>query len=158
MRFFLIDRITKIELNKSIEGIKAWSLDNPIFLDHFPGQPIVPGVLLTESMAQLLGVLIEKSYYKKFGNDHAIYSILSIIQKAKFRKMVTPGDQTHLKASLTVLDSNRAVGNVEVYVEGELHAQATLSFFIANHSMVKHNKYLERREEYLHIILKDVEE
>lgn len=157
MRFFLIDRVTKIEINHTIEGIKAWSLDNPIFLDHFPGVPIVPGVLLTESMAQLLGLLIEKSYYDQFGTKSKVYPILSIIQKAKFRNLVRPGDQTRLKAELTTIDKQRAVGKVKVHVDGELAAESTLSFFLGTSEDFPENTFMKRRDEYLHILFKDIE-
>lgn len=157
MRFFLVDKVTEMELHTSIKGVKAWSLDNPIFLDHFPGAPIVPGVLLTESMAQILGLLIEKSYYDRFKTDKKIYVILSIIQKAKFRNIVQPGDRTLLEAELMTLDVNRAVGKVKVYVEEKLMAEGTLSFTIGTHRDIQHNKYLERREEYLQILFKDLD-
>lgn len=156
MRFFLIDRVTSLDRNCSIEGVKAWSLDNEIFLDHFPGQPIVPGVMLTESMAQLLGILVELSYYDKWGEEFKVFPILSIIQKAKFRKLVRPGDQTILKGELTSLDKNRAVGKVKLYVNQELKAEAILSFSIASSKDIKPNKFMERREEFMHIILSDI--
>ena len=89
MRFFLIDRITEINPGSTAKGLKAWSLDNEIFQDHFPGFPTVPGVLLTESMAQLSGILIEKSYYQEYGDKNPVYPVLSIIQKAKFRSFVS---------------------------------------------------------------------
>jgi len=157
MRFFLVDRVRKIELNKTIVGVKAWSLDNPIFLDHFPGSPIVPGVLLTESMAQLLGLLIEKSYYAEFGDEAPVYVILSIIQKAKFRHMVKPGDQTIMHAELGTLDKQRAGGKVKLFVEEKLMAEATLSFFIGSDHDIKPNSFLVRREEYLHNLFRDLE-
>ena len=156
MRFFLIDRVTNMTVNESITGIKAWSLDNEIFLDHFPGFPIVPGVLLTESMAQLFGLLVESSYYEQWGDELKVYPILSIIQKAKFRKLVRPGDQTIVKAKLISLDKTRAVGKVEIFVEEQLKAEATLSFSIATVKDVGPNKYLERREEFYHIVFNDL--
>ena len=156
MRFFLLDRVTMLETNIAIEGIKAWSLDNPIFLDHFPGSPIVPGVLLTESMAQLLGLLIEKSYYDQFGDKSKVYPILSIIQKAKFRNLVRPGDQTRLRAELGSLDKQRAVGKVTVKVDGELVAESTLSFFLGTSEEVAETPFMQRRKEYLHILFKDI--
>ena len=156
MRFFLIDRVTKMVERESISGIKAWSLDNEIFLDHFPGQPMVPGVFLTESMAQLLGVLIEASYYEEWGKEQKVYPILSIIQKAKFREVVRPGDQTIVEAKLLSLDKLRAVGKVQVFVENNLVAESTLSFSIASVKDVGPNKFLERREEFYHIIFKGI--
>ena len=56
MNFYLIDKVKEIKIGKSALGIKCWSIDNQIFNTHFPGFPTVPGVLLTESMAQLSGV------------------------------------------------------------------------------------------------------
>ena len=156
MRFFLVDRVTKLIKGNSIEGIKAWSLDNEIFLDHFPGIPVVPGVLLTESMAQLLGLLIETSYHDEFPDADKIYPVLSIIQKAKFRELVKPGDQTILVGELTSLDLYRAVGKVKLYVEGQLMAESVLSFSIGSAKEVKVNKFMERREEYINIVLNDV--
>lgn len=156
MRFFLLDRVTFLETNVAIEGIKAWSLDNPIFLDHFPGTPIVPGVLLTESMAQLLGLLIEKSYYDQFGDSSPVYPVLSIIQKAKFRTLVRPGDQTKLRAELGSLDKQRAVGKITVKVDDQLVAESTLCFSIGTSDDIPYTSFMQRREEYLHILFKDL--
>lgn len=156
MRFFLLDRITHLEPGTSISGIKAWSLDNQVFLDHFPGEPIVPGVLLTESMAQLIGVLIDKSYNHVFPDSGKVYPILSIIQKAKFRSLVRPGDQTIIKATLKSLDRYRAVGIAKLYVDEELKAEATLSFTIGHEDVMENNPFTSKREEYLHILLKDL--
>ena len=68
MNFYLIDKVIEIKIGKSASGIKCWSLDNQIFDSHFPGFPTVPGVLLTESMAQLSGILIDSIFncYKTF--------------------------------------------------------------------------------------------
>lgn len=156
MRFFLLDRVTKLETNSTIEGIKAWSLDNEIFLDHFPGSPIVPGILLTESMAQLLGLLIEYSYYEQYPKTVKAYPVLSIIQKAKFRNIVEPGDQCKLKGTLLSLDQNRAVGKVQVFVDEELKAESTLSFSIGTTENVKVNPFFNRRQEYIQILLKNM--
>lgn len=153
MRFFLLDQILELNYNKEIRGVKSWSLDNEIFLDHFPGFPIVPGVLLTESMAQLLGLLIEKSYYKEYGDKLKVYPMLSIIQKAKFRGRVAPGDQCLIKASLLSLDSRRGNGKASIEVNGELIAEATLSFTIGTENDIPYTKHMQRREEYLEIIL-----
>ncbi len=156
MRFFLIDRVTEIVLNKTIAGKKAWSLDNEIFTDHFPGHPIVPGVLLTESMAQLFGLLVERSYYKNWGEALKVFPLLSIIQKAKFRSPVEPGDQTILKAKLISLDKRRAVGKIDLFVDGDLKAEATLSFSIATIDEIGPSRFLERREEFIQIVFKGI--
>ncbi len=62
----MVDRVTSMEVGNTIEGIKCWSITDEYFNEHFPGFPVVPGVLVTESMAQLLGTLVEKSYDEKF--------------------------------------------------------------------------------------------
>jgi len=152
MRFFLIDKVIELSYNDEITGVKSWSLDNEIFLDHFPGFPIVPGVLLTESMAQLLGLLIEQSYYKEYGKSLKVYPMLSIIQKAKFRGRVVPGDQCMIKASLLSLDSRRGNGKASIEVKGELIAEATLSFTIGTENDIPYTQFMKRREEYLEII------
>ena len=152
MRFYLIDRVTRKTLHKEIEGIKCWSLTNEIFADHFPGNPIVPGVMLVESSAQLLGLLIEDSHQDRFKVPNGVYVLLSLIHKAKFRSFVQPGDQCKLKAVLKSLDHNRASGQVETYVDDELVAEVTLSFVIANRDDFPENRYMDRHEEYVKII------
>ena len=112
MRFFLIDKIKELVPGKFARGVKCWSLDNPIFQDHFPGFPVVPGIMLTESMAQLSGRLLEESYYKQYPHASKVYPVLSIIQKAKFKTFVQPGDQCVVEAEIISIDNNR--GNVEV--------------------------------------------
>jgi len=87
--FLLVDRIQEIELGKRIVGIKNVTINEPFFQGHFPGRPVMPGVLIIEAMAQVGGVLAFKTNQdpkKKF-----VYFIS--IDKARFRKPVVPGDQ-----------------------------------------------------------------
>jgi 3-hydroxyacyl-[acyl-carrier-protein] dehydratase len=153
MRFFLVDRVTEIVPGKSASGIKCWSLDNEIFQDHFPGLPSTPGVLLTESMAQLSGVLIKESFYDLYGRENPVYPILSIIQKAKFRSFVKPGDQCILNSELIALDRSRANVNVKTFVNDELVCDATLSFLIGLQSDMGNNPYIEKMNEYFHNLM-----
>ncbi len=153
MRFFLIDRIIEINPGLVAKAIKAWSLDNEIFQDHFPGFPTVPGVLLTESMAQLSGILIEKSYYKEYGETNPVYPVLSIIQKAKFRSFVRPGDQCIIESELLSIDRGRANVRVKTFVDKEKVVDAQLSFVIGMDSDMTENPYLKKREQYYHSIL-----
>lgn len=152
MRFYLIDRINKIEIGKSIEGIKCWSLSDEIFTEHFPGYPIVPGVLLIESMAQLLGFLVEKSYLVEFPNPYGVHVILGMVHKAKFREIVIPGDRCEIRGKLKSIDINRCNGNAKVYVDGNLIAESDLSFVIISKKDLPENKFIERRKEFIHII------
>ncbi|RME68487.1 MAG: 3-hydroxyacyl-[acyl-carrier-protein] dehydratase FabZ, partial [Nitrospirae bacterium] len=85
--FLLVDRVVEVEPNKRAVGIKNVTINEPFFQGHFPGEPIMPGVLLVEAMAQVAGILAFKS-----GTTGKSTYFLSI-EKVKFRKPVTPGDQ-----------------------------------------------------------------
>ena len=149
----MIDRIKEIVPGDKALGIKCWSLDNEVFQDHFPGFATTPGVLMTESMAQLSGVLIEKSYYKEYGGDKKVYPVLSIIQKAKFKKFVRPGDQCLIEATLISIDRGRGNTRVRTFVEGEEVCSATLTFVVGEKSDMAKNPYIERRDEFYHNIM-----
>ena len=90
--FLFVDRILEIEPGKRIVGLKNVSIDEPFFQGHFPGRPIMPGVLMVEAMAQVSGVLVYKSSET---DDNMVYFMS--IEKAKFRKPVVPGDQLILE-------------------------------------------------------------
>jgi 3-hydroxyacyl-[acyl-carrier-protein] dehydratase len=93
--FLLVDRIVDLQPNTSITGIKNVTFNEPFFQGHFPGQPIMPGVLIVEAMAQVAGVMAFSS-----GIEGKSVFFMSI-EKAKFRKPVVPGDQ--LKLEIKVL-------------------------------------------------------
>ena len=153
MRFFLLDKIKELIPGEKATGVKCWSLDNEIFQDHFPGIPTTPGVMLTESMAQLAGILIEYSYYKDYGHDYDVYPVLSIIRKAKFRRFVSPGDQCIIEAELLSVDRGRGSAFIQTFVDGELMTETTLNFIIGLGSDIQNNPYIEKRKQYYHTIL-----
>jgi 3-hydroxyacyl-[acyl-carrier-protein] dehydratase len=153
MRFLLLDRIESLIPLESASAIKCWSLDNEIFKDHFPGFPVVPGVLLTESMAQLSGILIMKSYSERYKTEKKIFPVLSIIHKAKFRALVQPGDQCLIEAKLLTMDNLRANVEVQTLLKGELVCEAKLSFVIDAGDNIQHNPYLDQLYEYHYMIL-----
>ncbi len=99
--FLMVDRITELEPNAKAVGIKNVTVNEPFFQGHFPGNPIMPGVLIVEAMAQIAGVLAFGSGVQ--GNAVFFMSI----EKAKFRKPVVPGDQ--LRMEIKVLQQR---GNV----------------------------------------------
>jgi 3-hydroxyacyl-[acyl-carrier-protein] dehydratase len=89
----LVDRIIAMEPNKSVVGIKNVTFNEPHFMGHFPGKPIMPGVLIIEAMAQTSAVMVIKSGDSK-PEDKLVYFMS--IDKVKFRKPVTPGDVLEL--------------------------------------------------------------
>ncbi|MBI5694813.1 MAG: 3-hydroxyacyl-ACP dehydratase FabZ [Nitrospirae bacterium] len=86
--FLMVDRVLEIEPGKSIVALKNVSINEPFFQGHFPGRPIMPGVLMVEAMAQVGGLLVRKSVE---ADDNLVYFMS--VEKAKFRKPVVPGDQ-----------------------------------------------------------------
>ena len=84
--FLLIDKIKDIELGQSATGIKAVSGNEPYFVGHFPGNPVMPGVLIVEAMAQTAGVVVSENLINR--NDQSV--LFMSINKAKFRKPVLP--------------------------------------------------------------------
>lgn len=90
--FLLVDRIEKIEPGRKIVGIKNVTINEPFFQGHFPGAPVMPGVLIIEAMAQVGGVLAFKSAEEKMDISNKLVYFTGI-DRARFRKPVIPGDQ-----------------------------------------------------------------
>jgi 3-hydroxyacyl-[acyl-carrier-protein] dehydratase len=119
--FLLVDRIIAMEPNISITGIKNVTINEPFFQGHFPGQPIMPGVLIIEAMAQVGGVLAFSTH-----TDANSVFFMSI-DKAKFRKPVVPGDQ--LKMELQVIHQRGNVWKLSgvAKVDDKVAAEAELT-------------------------------
>jgi 3-hydroxyacyl-[acyl-carrier-protein] dehydratase len=92
--FLLVDRIISLELGKRIVGIKNISVNEPFFQGHFPGRPIMPGVLIAEAMAQVGGILALLSVPETQGNSSLF---LLGLDKMRFRQPVVPGDQLRIE-------------------------------------------------------------
>src|ERR671931_638354 len=90
--FLLVDRVEELELGKRIVGIKSVTINEPFFQGHFPGRPIMPGVLIVEAMAQVGGILAFKS--ANLSGGKLVYFMG--VDKARFRKPVLPGDRLRL--------------------------------------------------------------
>lgn len=121
--FLLVDRILEIEPEKRIVGIKNVTYNEPFFPGHFPGRPIMPGVLIVEAMAQAAGVLVFKSLpEEKFGQPVFFLGI----DHVRFRKPVIPGDQLRLELEIT--KHRQAIWGFKgkALVDGKLVAEAEL--------------------------------
>jgi 3-hydroxyacyl-[acyl-carrier-protein] dehydratase len=121
--FLLVDRILELEPNKRVVGLKNVSMNEPFFQGHFPGTPIMPGVLILEAMAQTSGVLAIASMEKS--GENALMYFMGLDQ-VKFRKMVVPGDQ--LIMELEVLKQRKKVMKLAgtAKVDGQVVAEAQL--------------------------------
>ncbi len=95
--FLLVDKIVHLEMDKKVVGIKSVSINEPFFAGHFPGQPVMPGVLIIEAMAQTGGVLLLNS----FPDPERKLVMFMQINNAKFRKPVVPGDQLYMEITMT---------------------------------------------------------
>jgi len=128
--FLLVDKILELEPNKRVVGIKNVTINEPFFQGHFPGHPIMPGVLLLEAMAQTGGVLALKSVPKEEVASKVIYFMS--IDKAKFRKPVVPGDQVRFELELTKARSNIRAFTAKALVDGVVVAEAELMAMIVD--------------------------
>lgn len=120
--FQMIDRVELVEPGKRIVALKAVSANEPYFQGHFPGRPIMPGVLILEAMAQVGGMLMLNSV-----DDPANKLMYFMgIDGAKFRRPVVPGDQLHFKLRLLSAKRRTMKMRGEAFVEGQLVAEAEL--------------------------------
>jgi 3-hydroxyacyl-[acyl-carrier-protein] dehydratase len=121
--FLLIDRIVEFEPTKRLVAVKNVTINEPFFQGHFPGYPIMPGVLVIEAMAQAGGIIMMHELPDR--QDRLV--VFTGIERAKFRRPVTPGDQ--LRIEVEVLSFRPRAGRIEgkAYVEGKLACEATLT-------------------------------
>ncbi len=96
--FLMVDRIIEMEPEKRVVGIKNVTANEPFFRGHFPGNPIMPGVLVIEAMAQVGGVLACLSVHGPMDKEKQTPVFFMSMDKVKFRKPVVPGDQLRLEA------------------------------------------------------------
>ncbi|NKB23903.1 MAG: 3-hydroxyacyl-ACP dehydratase FabZ [Kiritimatiellae bacterium] len=119
----LIDRVIECDDKKRIVGLKNLTFNEPFFQGHFPGDPIMPGVLQLEAMAQLGGILINKIRNK----ERAIAYFLSI-DNTKFRKIVRPGDQMRIEIEIQKIRLGICKVHGKVFVDGEISSEGDLKF------------------------------
>lgn len=121
--FLLVDRVVEFEAHKRILGIKNVSINEPFFQGHFPGHPVMPGVLVIEALAQAGGILTQLSHQAD-ATGKLFYLVK--IDNAKFSKMVVPGDRLELEVELKRTIRNMALYHGTARVDGEQVACAEI--------------------------------
>ena len=126
--FLLVDKILSYDLDaRSIVAQKNVTINEPFFAGHFPGAPIMPGVLILEALAQaagvLLGMILENDRDKKI-------ALFLGIQKAKFRQPVKPGDVLTLKADFSLISAKGGKAVAQAFVDSQVAAEGELSFVL----------------------------
>ena len=123
--FLLIDRIEELEPRQKIVALKNVTMNEPFFTGHFPGHPVMPGVLIIEAMAQAgaYAVLSQEEFKGKI-------AFLGGVDKAKFRRQVVPGDTLRLEVEIIKLKRNAGIGKGTAYVDGKKACEAEITFLI----------------------------
>ena len=119
--FVLVDRIIELVPDERIVGLKNVTINEPFFQGHFPGTPVMPGVLIVEAMAQVGGVLVYSSRSEKKGKELMYFMG---IDKARFRRPVVPGDQLVLEIVWSKRRGNVSKMSGKATVDGTLVAEA----------------------------------
>ncbi len=117
--FLLVDRVIELEEGKMAVGIKNVTINEEFFQGHFPQEPIMPGMLQVEALAQLAGILVSRSE-----EDEESIGMFRSIEKVKFRQIVRPGDQLRLEVHVLKKRSNIARFSGQAFVDGEVVAEA----------------------------------
>jgi len=131
--FLLIDRVLELQRMKRVVALKNVTINEPFFVGHFPGAPLMPGVLIVECMAQAGAVLL----ITEIGDREDKLVVFTGIEKAKFRRPVIPGDQ--LRIEVDVLSWRRIMGRMDgkVFVDGKLVSEAIISCALLDRSRSK---------------------
>ncbi len=124
--FALVDRIEDYEPGQWAIGRKCVTMNEPFFQGHFPGQPIMPGVLLLEALAQT-GAVAALSLPENRGK----IALFAGVNKARFKKQVTPGDVVELQVQLIRQEGPLGIGDAIAKVDGKIAVKAELMFAIA---------------------------
>jgi 3-hydroxymyristoyl/3-hydroxydecanoyl-(acyl carrier protein) dehydratase len=148
VRYLLLDRITALEPPELARAVKCVSLSDDVFVDHFPGHPVLPGALILEGLAQLAGVLLEATLRQKGRSD--LHALLTMVDRAKFRHMVRPGDRLELEARGVMATEDGGRARAAAHLGDQTVAEAELGFAFAR---VSNPKVIERRREVLNVWL-----
>jgi 3-hydroxyacyl-[acyl-carrier-protein] dehydratase len=123
--FLLVDRVTELVPDKSIVALKNVTINEPFFQGHFPGHPVMPGVLIVEAMAQTAGLLTQISSRLK-GNTGSPLFYLAKVDNARFNAIVAPGDQLRMEVTLKRLLRSMGIFEAKATVDGKEVASCEL--------------------------------
>ena len=123
--FLLVDKIIEMEEGKRAVGIKNVTVNEPFFQGHFPGNPIMPGVLIVESLAQVGAVML-----LSMPENKGKLGVFTGISSMKFRRQVVPGDTLVLEAELIMYRHGMGKANVKATVDGQIAASGEISFAV----------------------------
>ena len=124
----LIDRVVEIEPLKRIVAIRNITINEEVFVGHFPGAPVFPGVLIIEAMAQTGAVLL----FREIPNREEKLLYFTSIEEARFRRPVVPGDQLRLEATVLKYRMGYAKLQAVATVDGQVVAEATITSVLAD--------------------------
>ena len=123
--FLLVDRVLELEPNQRVLAVKNVTINEPFFQGHFPGHPVMPGVLVLEALAQAGGLLTQLSATKVEAGDEKLFYLVKI-DNARFSRMVVPGDQLMLEVKLKRVIRNMAMYECSASVDGKQVASADI--------------------------------
>lgn len=124
--FLLVDGVTELEPGKRAVGFKNVTINEPFFQGHFPGEPIMPGVLIVEALAQVGGVAV-----LSMPENKGKLALFTGINNFRFKQIVKPGDRLELAVTMTGMRSNIGKGEAEAKVNGKVVASGELWFALA---------------------------
>lgn len=127
--FLLIDKVVEFEEGKRIVAIKNVTANEPQFTGHFPGNPIMPGVLICEALAQAGAVML-----LSMPENKGKLGVFTGINNFKFRRQVVPGDALTLTAELVMYRHGMGKANVEATVDGQVAAKGEISFAVVENA------------------------
>jgi 3-hydroxymyristoyl/3-hydroxydecanoyl-(acyl carrier protein) dehydratase len=149
MRYLLLDRITELSPPHRASAIKCVSLADDVFVDHFPGHPLMPGTLVVEALAQLGGVLVEETMRGRGRPD--LFAVLAMIDRARFREQVRPGDRLELGVETLAVSEDGGRVRGAARLDGKVAAEAELTYaFVPVHNA----RQIARRREVINVWLK----
>ncbi|HSJ14516.1 MAG TPA: 3-hydroxyacyl-ACP dehydratase FabZ [Longimicrobiales bacterium] len=151
MRFLLVDRLTELRPGEFARGLKAVSGSEDFFAEHFPGNPVMPGVLILEALAQTGGALLALSA------NFETLALMTLVESAKFRSHARPGDLLELEVTVNALDRVTARVSGRALVGGREIASAQIAYVLVPPERVVGERYLDFWQELVRALAAGVD-